>query len=157
MATTGSVLKVRIQAWTQSVPPAGEASTSYPPATAGGTDCVQVCLVIQKTHTLINPSVMITTPTRRYRVTVLTFSKYDVWAAMTEDEFQKLLRWEPKKNARFTFTLGETVRIKTGPFTSFTGRVEGINQAKSLLKVAVTIFGRTDSIKLRFLDVEKVN
>ena len=111
----------------------------------------------QKTHTLINPSVMITTPTRRYRVTVLTFSKYDVWAAMTEDEFQKLLRWEPKKNARFTFTLGETVRIKTGPFTSFTGRVEGINQAKSLLKVAVTIFGRTDSIKLRFLDVEKVN
>jgi len=76
---------------------------------------------------------------------------------MTEDEFQRLLRWEPKKSARFTFVPGETVRIKSGPFTNFTGRVEGINQAKSLLKVAVTIFGRTDAIKLRFLDVEKIS
>jgi len=77
--------------------------------------------------------------------------------AITEDEFQNLLRWEPKKNARFTFTLGETVRIKSGPFTSFSGRIEGINQAKSLLKVAVTIFGRTEPLTLRFLDVEKVS
>jgi len=76
---------------------------------------------------------------------------------MTEDEFQNLLRWEPKKNARFTFTLGETVRIKSGPFTSFSGRIEGINQAKSLLKVAVTIFGRTEPLTLRLLDVEKVS
>ena len=75
---------------------------------------------------------------------------------MTEDEFQRLLRWKPNKNARFTFTLGETVRIKSGPFTSFTGRVEGINRAKSLLKVAVIIFGRTKAMELRFLDVEKV-
>ena len=76
---------------------------------------------------------------------------------MTEDEFQKLLRWKPDKNARFTFALGEIVRIKTGPFQSFTGRVEGINQAKSLLKVSVIIFGRTQPINLRFLDVEKVS
>ena len=76
---------------------------------------------------------------------------------MTEDEFQKLLGREPKKNARFTFTLGETVRIKSGPFNAFTGRVEGINQAKSLLKVAVTIFGRTHPIELRFVDVEKAS
>jgi len=76
---------------------------------------------------------------------------------MTEDEFQRLLRWKPNKNARFTFTLGETVRIKSGPFTSFSGRIEGINQAKSLLKVAVTIFGRTEPLTLRLLDVEKVS
>jgi transcriptional antiterminator NusG len=75
---------------------------------------------------------------------------------MTEDEFQKLHRWEPKKDARFTFALGDTVRIKSGPFTAFTGKVEGINQAKSLLKVTVTIFGRTEPLKLRFVDVEKV-
>jgi transcriptional antiterminator NusG len=48
------------------------------------------------------------------------------------------------------------VRIKSGPFTAFTGKVEGINQAKSLLKVTVTIFGRTEPLKLRFVDVEKV-
>ena len=76
---------------------------------------------------------------------------------MTEDELQRLLRGIPEKNSRFTFTLGETVRIKSGPFASFTGKVEGINQAKSLLKVAVTIFGRAKPVKLRFLDVEKVS
>jgi transcriptional antiterminator NusG len=76
---------------------------------------------------------------------------------MTEDELRKLLRGEPDKNPRFTFELGETVRIKSGPFASFTGKVEGINQAKSLLKVAVTIFGQVKYVKLRFLDVEKVS
>jgi transcriptional antiterminator NusG len=76
---------------------------------------------------------------------------------MTEDELQRLLRGIPEKNSRFTFALGETVRIKSGPFASFTGKVEGINQAKSLLKVAVTIFGRAKPVKLRFLDVERVS
>ena len=74
---------------------------------------------------------------------------------MTEDEIQKMLRGIPKKNSRFTFRVGETVRIKSGPFASFTGKVEGINQAKSLLKVMVNIFGRAKPVKLRFLDVEK--
>ena len=76
---------------------------------------------------------------------------------MTEDEFQRLLSGESKKDSRFTFALGDTVRIKSGPFTAFTGKVEGINQAKSLLKVTVTIFGRTEPLKLMFLDVEKVS
>jgi transcriptional antiterminator NusG len=53
--------------------------------------------------------------------------------------------------------LGDTVRLKSGPFTAFTGKVEGINQAKSLLKVIVNIFGRTQPIKLRILDVEKIS
>ncbi len=76
---------------------------------------------------------------------------------MTEDELKKLLRGNPAKNSRFTFTLGETVRIKSGPFASFTGKIEGINQAKSLLKVTVNIFGRINPVQLRFLDVEKVS
>jgi transcription termination/antitermination protein NusG len=76
---------------------------------------------------------------------------------MTEDEIQRMLQGIPnKKNSRFTFRLGDTVRIKSGPFASFTGKVEGINQAKSLLKVMVNIFGRAKPLKLRFLDVEKV-
>ena len=76
---------------------------------------------------------------------------------MTEDEIQRMLRGIPDKNSRFTFRLGDTVRIKSGPFASFTGKVEGINQAKSLLKVMVNIFGRAKPVKLRFLDVEKVS
>jgi transcriptional antiterminator NusG len=77
---------------------------------------------------------------------------------MTEDEIRRMLQGIPnKKESRFTFKLGDTVRIKSGPFASFTGKVEGINQAKSLLKVMVNIFGRARSLKLRFLDVEKVS
>ena len=77
---------------------------------------------------------------------------------MTEDEIRKMLQGVPRgKNSRFTFKLGDTVRIKSGPFTAFTGKVEGINQAKSLLKVMVNIFGRAKPVKLRFLDVEKVS
>jgi transcriptional antiterminator NusG len=77
---------------------------------------------------------------------------------MTEDEIQRLLQGMPgRKNSRFTFKLGDTVRIKSGPFTAFTGTVEGINQAKSVLNVRVNIFGRTKPVKLRFLDIEKVS
>ena len=77
---------------------------------------------------------------------------------MTEDEIQRMLQGIPsEKNSRFTFRLGDTVRIKSGPFASFTGKVEGVNQAKSLLKVMVNIFGRAKPVKLTFLDVEKVS
>jgi transcriptional antiterminator NusG len=77
---------------------------------------------------------------------------------MTEDEIERMLRGIPnKKESRFTFTVGDTVRIKSGSFACFTGKVEGINQAKSLLKVMVNIFGRAKPLKLRFLDVEKLS
>lgn len=56
-----------------------------------------------------------------------------------------------------TLRLGDTVRIVSGPFVSFTGRIEGINQAKALLKVKVTIYGRNSPIKLKFSDVEKTS
>jgi transcriptional antiterminator NusG len=55
-----------------------------------------------------------------------------------------------------TFRLGDVVRIKAGAFAAFTGRIEGINQARGLLKVVVEIFGRVTPIKLKFSDVEKV-
>jgi len=74
---------------------------------------------------------------------------------MTEDEIERLLRGKSDKTSRFTVSLGQTVRIKSGPFQNFTGKVEGINQAKSLLKIKVDIFGRTQPVKLTFLDVEK--
>ncbi|HYK22195.1 MAG TPA: KOW motif-containing protein [Pyrinomonadaceae bacterium] len=77
---------------------------------------------------------------------------------MTEDEIQNMLRGTPDgKSAKFIFRLGETVRIKSGPFANFSGKIEGINQAKTLLKVTVDIFGRAQPVILRFLDVEKVS
>jgi len=55
-----------------------------------------------------------------------------------------------------TYRLGDVVRIKAGPFTAFTGRIEGINQEKTLLKVKVEIFGRRTPIKISFWEAEKV-
>lgn len=61
-----------------------------------------------------------------------------------------------KPKPKFTYESGETVRIKSGPFASFTGKVEEVNKDKSTLKVVVTIFGRSTPVELNFLDVEKV-
>ena len=55
-----------------------------------------------------------------------------------------------------TFRLDDTVRSVSGPFVSFTGKIEGINQDKALLKVRVAIYGRNKPIKLNFADVENV-
>ena len=61
-----------------------------------------------------------------------------------------------KPKPKFTYEVGEVVRIKSGPFASFTGKVEEINEEKTTLKVTVTIFGRSTPVELNFLDVEKV-
>ena len=66
------------------------------------------------------------------------------------------LQGRPNTRKRQTFRLGDTVRILSGPFVSFTGKIEGINQDKALLKVKVTIYGRHQPIKLNFSDVERV-
>lgn len=56
-----------------------------------------------------------------------------------------------------TFHLGEMVRIKSGAFQTFTGRIDGINQARMLLKVNVRVCGETLPTKLKFSEVEKID
>jgi transcription termination/antitermination protein NusG len=56
-----------------------------------------------------------------------------------------------------TFRLGETVRLKSGPLAAFSGKVEGINQAKQLLKVVLTIFEQRKTVKVKFSEVVKVS
>ena len=67
------------------------------------------------------------------------------------------LQGRPNRRKRQTFTLGDTVRIMSGPFVSFTGKIEGINQDKAFLKVKVAIYGRNKPIRLNFSDVENVS
>jgi len=55
-----------------------------------------------------------------------------------------------------SFTVGESVRIIEGPFDSFTGTVEEVNEEKSKLRVTVGIFGRSTPVEVDFLQVEKV-
>jgi transcription termination/antitermination protein NusG len=57
---------------------------------------------------------------------------------------------------KLIYRIGDVVRIKAGPFAAFTGKVEGINQSKSLLKVKVDIFGRVTPVKINFSEAEKL-
>lgn len=79
---------------------------------------------------------------------------------LSEEEVQQIVYRvadsKEKPKLKVKFEKNEEVRITEGPFASFAGKIDEVNEDRETLKVMVTIFGRQTPVELEFGQVEKV-
>ena len=78
---------------------------------------------------------------------------------LSEDELNRITNRVEKTTEqpvfKTVFESGETVRINDGPFNDFSGTVEEVDYEKNLIRVSVSIFGKSTPVELNFSQVEK--
>ena len=78
---------------------------------------------------------------------------------LKKEDIELILQKAKQKSApkpKVSFEEGEVVRIIDGPFANFTGEVEDFDYEKGMLKLNVTIFGRSTPVEIHYTKVEKI-
>jgi transcriptional antiterminator NusG len=77
---------------------------------------------------------------------------------LTQEEVNRLLHKETAERPRTKaqFSIGESVKVVSGPFSDFSGEISEVNEDAQRLKVLVSIFGRETPVEVGFDQVKKV-
>ncbi len=88
----------------------------------------------------------------------VALSRSDVESALAVPEEEETVEGAPAKRQRpkLEYEVGESVRVKTGPFADFSGQIAEINEDQLKVKVLVNIFGRETPVELEFAEVAKL-
>jgi transcriptional antiterminator NusG len=87
----------------------------------------------------------------------IPLTKRDVEAALSVPEEESEEGAAPRKQRpKLEYEVGESVRVKTGPFADFSGQIAEINEDQLKVKVLVNIFGRETPVELEFAEVAKL-